>query len=199
MRRQSLNILIVALGIALAGCTNNPPPSGALPAVSFNDTKPYVLDVARIEIVSKFAAPSSAPHIEFQLNVSPENAFKRWVQDRLQPKGTAGVLRVVINDASATETIIPKDPNKSALDLTNQDQSKIDMSLDVALQMLDDHQLVMSEVTGRASRSRTLPTGIKLNERDKMLHDMVVDLTRGLGQELDPQIQATFRQKLMIE
>ena len=199
MRREPLRYLVVVLGLAVAACSNNPPPPLTQPPISFNDAKPFVFDVARVEIVTKFVTPSTPPHIEFQLAVSPENAAKRWVQDRLQPKGTAGILRVVINDASATETNIPKDPNKSVLDLNNVDQTRIDMSLDVALQILDDRQFVTAEVTGKASRSRSLPTGIKLNERDKILHDMVIDLVRGWGQEVDPQIHNTFPKSVLVQ
>jgi hypothetical protein len=189
--------MLVILGLALAGCSNTPPPMGAPPPISFADEKPYAFDVARVEIVSKYVAPSTPPHIEYELAASPENALRRWAQDRLQPKGTVGTLRVVINDASATEVTLPKDPNASTL-FNNGPQSKIDMSLDVSLQMLDDRQFVVSEVTGKSMRSQTLATDLKLNERDKILRDMVVDLVKGFGQQVDPQIRTAFQKNLIF-
>jgi hypothetical protein len=66
------------------------------------------------------------------------------------------------------------------------------MSVDVALQMLDDHQYVVSEVTGNQARSHTELEGQKLNERDRLLYDMVQDLVTGLSKEIDPNIRATF-------
>ena len=70
--------------------------------------------------------------------------------------------------------------------------ARVDMSVDVALQMLDERQFVAAEVTGKANRSRTEPEGQKLNERDKLLYDMVEDLMQGFNSEVDPGIRSTF-------
>jgi hypothetical protein len=191
MRRFMTRYLILVLGLAVAACSNNPPPTDKFPPVSFRDQKPFVLDIAKVEIVNKYQSSSVAPHIEFDMPVSPENAMKRWIEDRIQPRGTAGTMRVVINDASATETPLPKNPDESEL-FTKRQISRIDMSIDVSLQMLDERQFVKAEVTGKASRSRTLPEGLKLNERDQILYDMVVDLIKGAGSQIDPQIANTF-------
>jgi len=182
---------VLAVALVLAACANQPLVADKFPPVSFADQKPYVFNVARVEIVSKYTSSSQPPHIEFDMPVSPENALKRWVEDRIKPAGTTGTLRVVINDASATETPLPRDTSASQL-FTTQQTSRIDMSANIALQILDERQFVKAEVTGQASRSRTLPEGIKLNERDKILYDMVIALVRDVGTEVDPQIQATF-------
>jgi hypothetical protein len=197
MRRATLKLFIVAVGLALAGCTNNPPPSSALPPVSFADQPPFVLNVARIEIVSKYNAPSTPPHIELTMPVTPENAIRRWVQDRIQPRGTQGTLRVVINDATATEANLPKDPNASMFN--DEPQSKVDMSVDVTLQLLDDRQFVSAEVSGKASRGDTLRSGLKLNEHDRILYNMVVEVVKAMGDEISPRIKTTFFNQLMIQ
>jgi hypothetical protein len=184
-------LVVVALGMALAACANKPLVADKFPPVSFADQKAYFFNVARVEIVPKFKSSSNPPHIEFDMPVSPENALKRWVEDRIKPNGTNGTLRVLINDASATETPLPRDPNASQLFNTEQTE-RVDMSINVALQILDERQFVKAEVTGQATRSRTLPEGIKLNQRDRILYDMVVELVRNMSKEVDPQIQATF-------
>ncbi len=184
--------VVLAMGLLLAACSNKPPPSSNFPPVSFTDLKPYSFNVARVEIVPQFTSSSNPPHIEFSMPISPENAFKRWVEDRIKPVGTKGILRVIIKDASATDSPIPRDPNASQLFNTEQ-TSRIDMSLNVSLQILDDRQFVTAEVTGQAGRNRTLPEDIKLNQRDKILYDMVVDLVRNLDSQVDPQIESTLR------
>jgi hypothetical protein len=187
-----MHFAVLAIGLLVAACANKPPPQDKFPPVSFTDLKPYSFNVARVEIVPEFKGSSSRPHIEYSMPVSPENAFKRWVEDRIKPVGTQGILRVVIKDASATETPIPRDPNASQLFNTEQ-TSRIDMNLNVSLQVLDERQFVKAEVTGQAGRSRTLPEDIKLNQRDKILYDMVVELVRSLNGQLDPQIQGTLQ------
>jgi len=191
MRRPLIRFLALALALLLAACANNPPPMENLPPVSFAGKPPFVFNVAKVEIVPKFVSSSTPPHIELVMPVSPENAIRRWMQDRIQAKGSSGALRVLINNASATETPLAKEEGFSAM-FTTQQTSRIDMSVAVTLQMLDERQFVKSEVTGEASRSRTLPEGLKLNERDRILYDMVVDMVTGLGQQIDPQIQNTF-------
>jgi hypothetical protein len=191
-------LFILAIGLTLAACANKPPPSDRFPPVSFADQKPYVFNVARVEIVSQYVSSSKPPHIELDMPVSPENAMKRWVEDRIKPVGTSGVLRVVIKNASATETALPRDPNASQLFNTEQ-TSRIDMGLNIALQILDERQFVKAEVTGQAGRSRTLPEGIKLNQRDKILYDMVVDMVKGLGTQIDPQIESTLQPYMSMQ
>ena len=197
MRHPILKFMVVAVGLSLAACASGPPPSSALPPVSFADQPPFVLDIARIEIVTNYAAPSSAPHIELTMPVNPENAIRRWVQDRLQPRGTAGTLRVIISDASATETTLPKDPNATVFN--DEPQSKVDMSVAVALQLLDDRQFVVAEVTGKASSGQTLRSGLKLNEHDRLLYDMVIALVKSMDGEMSPRIRTAFHNQLMIQ
>lgn len=195
---RARHLFIVAIGLGLAACAGGPPQPDRLPPVSFADQKPYVFNVARVEIVPQFTSSSTPPHIELTMPVSPENAFKRWVEDRIKPVGTAGVLRVVIKDATATDTAIPRDPNASQLFNTEQ-TARIDMALNVSLQILDERQFVKAEVTGQASRNRTLPEGIKLNQRDKILYEMTVDLVKSLDVQLDPQITSTLMPYMTVQ
>jgi len=198
MRRFALRyaVLVAALSLSasLAACANNHPPAENLPPLSFADKPPIVLDVARIEIVSKYQAPSTPPHIELGLPVTPENAFRKWVQDRLQPRGATGTMRVVINNAAATETTLPQD---NASMFNNQPQTKVDMTLDVSLEMLDDRQFVTADVSGHASRSETLFTDLKLSQRDRILYDMAAKVTNAVGDELAPRVLTTFHNKVM--
>ena len=196
MRLITLRYLVVGMVLAVAACANNNPPSSALPPMSFANKPPIMLNVARIEFVSEFAPPSGGPHIELQIPVAPENAIRRWVQDRIQPRGTNGVLRVVIRNASATETTMPRDPNATVFN--DQPQTKVDMADDVALQVLDERQFVTAEVTAQASRGETLFTDLKLNERDQILYDMVATLTNALGDQLSARVVTTFHNQILF-
>lgn len=190
---MSLRHLALMIGFcaALAACSSSSPPMRHFPELTFRNQPPIQLDIGRIEVVPQYQPPAEAPHIEFDMPVSPENALKRWVQDRLQPIGRTGTLRVVIRDASATETPLRTDKGFTGMFKKEQD-AQVDMSVDVALQMLDDKQFVIAEVTGKQSRSHTELEGMKLNERDKLLYDMVEDLMKGFNSEVDGNIHATF-------
>jgi hypothetical protein len=192
-----LRTLVAVVVLGLSACASANPPVNQLPPLTFADKPPFVLNVARIEIVSQYVAPSTAPHIELGLPVTPENAIRRWVQDRIQPRGTAGTLRVIIKNASATETPVPRDPNASNL-FGDQATTKVDMEVAVTLQILDDRQFATAEVSGQASRGQTLLSDLKLNERDRILYDMVGDVVNALGTELSPRISTAFHNQLML-
>lgn len=187
--------LVIGLGVMLSACSSVNPPPSRLPELSFSQFAPYRLNVGRIEVVSQFQPVAQAPHIEYDMPVAPENAIKRWVQDRMQPVGRTGTLRVVIRDASAIETALKTDTGFTGM-FKKEQASRIDMTADIALQMLDDRQFVIAEVSGQAAASHTTLEGQKLNDRDRLLYDMVVQLITNLNSQVDPNIQANFRQWL---
>lgn len=187
--------LVIGLGVMLSACSSVNPPQSRLPEMSFRQAAPYRLNVARVEVVSQFTPVAQPPHIEYDMPVAPENAVKRWVQDRLQPVGRTGTLRVVIRNASAVEVPLKTDTGFTGM-FKKEQASRIDMAVDVALQMLDDRQFVVAEVTGQAAASHTTLEGQKLNERDRLLYDMVQGMVNDMNSQVDPNIQAIFRQWL---
>lgn len=191
MRPLRLVALAFGLGLALAGCSSAEPPSGRLPEMTFAHLRPYSLDVARVEVVPDYAPPSGPRHIEETMPVSPENALRRWVQDRLRPIGSQGTLRVLVHDASATETALPTDKGFSGMFKTEQ-ASRVDVTLSVTLEVLDSQQSVLSDINTTVSRSRTTPEGMKLNERDRLLYDLVEELMKDYNMQVDQEIPTVF-------
>jgi hypothetical protein len=179
------------LGLLLAGCGAVNPPAGRLPEMTFRNLPPIQLNVGRIEVVSQYTPPGAAPHIEFDMPVAPENAIKRWVQDRLQPVGRSGTLRVVIRDAEATEVALKTDQGFTGM-FKKEQAARVEMKVDVALQILDERQFPVAEVSNRAFITRTTPEGLKLNEHDKILYDMVEALMRDYNDGIDPSIHQTL-------
>lgn len=183
--------LALGLGLVLTCCSGVNPPMHRFPELTFTSSPPFQLDIGRVEVVSQYQAPAQAPHLEYDMPVSPENALKRWVQDRLKPIGRSGIMRVVIRNASAIETPLKTETGVKSV-FEKQQVARVDMAVDVAIQILDERQFVKAEVTGKVERSRTEPEGMKLNERDKLLYDMVSELMQAFNAEVDPQIRNTF-------
>ncbi len=183
--------LVFGLGLTLAACAGVNPPVERFPKISFHDQTPFQLNVGRVEVVSQYQAPAKPPHIEYDMPVSPESAVKSWVEDRLKPVGRSGILRVVIHTASATETPLKTDRGVKSV-FEKQQVARVDMAVDVSLQILDEHQFVTSEVSAKIERNRTEPEGMTLDQRDKLLYDMVVDLMKGFDADISPNIRNTF-------
>ena len=182
------------LGLTLSACSSAPPMQ-RLPDMTFLYKPPIRLNVARVEVVSEYTAPTVRPNIEYDMPVSPEAAVRKWAQDRLKPVGTSGILRVVIHKASATENPLKIDESLGGM-FKKEQAARVDENLDVTLQMLDDHQFTVADVTGKSFRSRTEPEDQKLNQRDQLLYDLTYDLVRGFDEEVEPNIRTGFNKWL---
>jgi hypothetical protein len=193
MERSWIRVVGVCfgLGLTVSACSNSAPPMQRLPDMTFLYKPPIRLNIARVEVVSEYTAPTVRPNIEYDMPVSPEAAVRKWAQDRLKPVGSTGILRVVIHKASATETPLQTDQSLGGM-FKKEQAARVDENLDVTLQMLDDHQFTVADVSGNAFRSRTEPEDQKLNQRDQLLYDMTYDLVRGFDDEIDANIRTGF-------
>lgn len=188
-RSLRLFAAVLFLGSAVSACTNTPPPH-RLPELNFRNQPPILVNVASIEVVSdRQNAPVS--DLEASLPVTPENAVRTWARDRLVKIGHAGILRVVIHNASASETYLKVDSGVSGA-FKKQQASRIDMAVDVSVQMLDDRHFVAAEASANEAVSRTTPEDQSLNDREQQLFDMVDGMMRNFDGKIDPAIHNTF-------
>ena len=128
--------------------------------------------------------------------VSPEAATVRWAQERLRPMGRSGFARVVIKDAKVVE--VPLKVDKSIGGLFKQEQSeRYDAALDVAVEIRDERGMVVADVVARATRSKTVPEGASLNERDRVLHEVAESLVRDIDAQMDGLIRSYLSRWVM--
>jgi len=183
--------LAAGFGLVLASCSSVHPPMQRMPQMTFSNLPAYNLAVGKVDVVSEFQSSGKAPHIEYDIPVAPQDALLRWVQDRLHPVGGTARLRVTIRDASAVEEVLPTDKSLGGM-FKKEQASKVTMHLKATLQIIDERCYPIAEVNGEAERDRTTLEGQKLNERDKMLYDMVEDLMLGFNSQVDPNIGQVF-------
>ncbi len=193
--RPSGAVAAVLLTLTLGAC-EVPPPQQALPQLTFAHLQPYRFDVGTVEIVDQYQAPMRDPNVEHVMPLPPAAAVKRWAQDRLQPMGTTGAVRVIIRDASVVEVPLKTDTGLAGL-FKQQQAERYDANLELALQVLDERKLAQAEITARSQRSRTMPEGVTLNERDRIWFGMVEDMMQDLNAQLDRLIPQYFGSSLM--
>ena len=180
---------VILATFALPACQNVKPPMQKLPDISFANLRPINLDVGQLEIVPEYQSPGRSPNVEHLMPVSPEGAAVRWAQDRLKPVGSTGYARVTIKDAKVVVVPLKTDKGVAGLFKTEQEE-RYDASLDVAVEILDQRHLpIGSDVVARASRSRTVPEGITINERDRVFYEISEALAKDIDQQLDQLIR----------
>lgn len=193
--RPSRAALAVAAVLALSACESKPPIQ-RLPDITFTDKRPIQLDVGQLEIVPEYVSSAARPHVEQTMPVSPENATVRWAQDRLKPMGRSGFARVVIKDASVVEVPLAVDKGLTGM-FKDQQSARYDGALDVAIQILDDRHLPVADVVARATRTKTVPEGATLNERDRVLYEISESLIRDIDTQMDGLIRSYLNRWVM--
>src|SRR3989338_4130263 len=93
-------LLITVSLIGLSACSSTPSTqSKPLPELSFTNVTPYHVDAAKVEIENKYVPGSDPKDISSTFAVSPDVAVRRYAENRLQPGGTQGALKLIIEDA----------------------------------------------------------------------------------------------------
>ena len=161
---------LLAVAVIAVGC-EVPLPSRDSTAPSFAHLPPLVFDLERIEVVERGAAPHPSD-VDHLFPIPPAVAARLWVEDRLQASGHVGVLRVTIDEASARSTPFATNKNLEGL-LTEEQAERIDARLRVTIEAIDGNGEVNGSATAEAKRSRTLPEGITLAERERHYEEIV--------------------------
>jgi hypothetical protein len=185
MRRLRL----VLLGILLAGCANydsfEPPP------LDYSDRTPLRFAVDSVAVQSAYIPPGQAPHVEHTLILSPEEALRRLLEQRLQAAGGAGRLQAVIVDASVEDETLQTETGVRGW-LTTKPAARLTSRVKVRVDRLDDSGLVTKSVTTAATRSRSVPEGATFVERQRIAYELVTELVDDLDAALLAGLRESF-------
>ena len=175
--------------VAVAACSTKPAVQH-LPDLSFADRKPVLLDVAQLEIVSQYQPPGKAPNYEHLMPISPEAAAIRWAKERLRPVGKTGFARVVIKDGAVIRTDLKVDTSVKGM-FKDEQAERYDGTLEIQVELLDARHLpIGTDVTARATRTRSLPEDVTVNERERALFDVTESMARDIDTQLDGLIRS---------
>jgi len=196
MRVRPFRLAFAMAALLVVGACENKPPVQKLPEISFADKAPIKLDVAQLEIDSEYRSPARLPNYEHLMPVSPEAATIRWAKDRLKPLGRTGFARVVIKDARVIQTQLKTDTGLTGMFKEEQGE-RYEGTLDVAIQILDQRHLPVADIVTRATRSRTVPKDVTVNERDRILYEITESLIKDVDAQADGLIRSYFARWIM--
>ena len=179
----------MALFIGLLSACASPAPTQRLPEITFSHLQVYKVDVAKIEVENRYSAPLKAPHIVHLLPTTPEKALERWLKDRFQAVGQTGSLRLIIEDARATETALTLDKSLKG-HLMKQQSQRYDMAVLAALHILDETGKTIGTARARAERSITAREDISLKDREKLWFDTVNRLMTDFNKVMEANVQS---------
>lgn len=178
---------LLSAALLLSACEVDPPIT-ATQQLTFANMPAISLNVGHIEIVDESEPTGRPPHIEHDMPVAPSVAIHRWVQDRIKPIGTSNIVRIIIRKAEALEEPLPTDHGVMGI-FKSEQVSRIRIAVDVSVQWLDDRSFVRADASATSLRFRTLPEGLKLNERDQILYELVEETMKSFDREIEPRIR----------
>ena len=194
MRCQKIFIrlsLFFVLGLFLVSCSTIVKRQN-FEDMSFKHLPPIVFNVARVEIVGEFKSPLLDPNVEHNFPVTPQVAIKSWLSDRVYAAGTKDFLQVTIIDASAKITELETNRDLEGW-LTTEQAERVDARLEVRFDIANDSGKTGPYATAQAKRSRTLPEGASLNDRDKIYFD----LTSAIMNDFNASMEQALRKYLV--
>ena len=121
--------------------------------------------------------------------VTPSKALEKWVKDRFQAVGQSGSLRLIIEDARATETALTLDKSLKGR-LTKQQSQRYDMAVLATLHMRDGTGRAIGTASAHAKRSITAREDTSLNDREKLWFDTVNLLMIDFNTVMELQVQS---------
>lgn len=187
MRAVLVSLLLVG---GLAACQSTPPPA-TYPQITYLNEQPIRLDVAAIEVNVAYRPPLKAPHVEQRFPVSLSDTVARWAKDRLRAVGNSGTAVFTVTDASVIEEELPT--RKGLTGLVNTDQAaRLKGRMAARLEVSQGGGLATGFAEANAVRTRTIPEGITLAERDDVFYAM----EEAMAKDLDRALEAVVRDKL---
>ena len=142
------------------------------------------LPVSRVSIISQANQSERLPHVENQMQMTPEKALKNWALVRLRPDyKTTDKAEFVITQASMEREDAP------TASFFTYNNYKYNLNYTVVLRILnkDAEPVRTIEVSGFASRE--LPQKASIEQRDNMFAHLLLDMEEQLDSKFPEEIK----------
>jgi hypothetical protein len=183
-------VLAIAATLALGACTSAPPRPQAR-QISFANLAPISFDVARIEVVQQYQPPQVAPNVDHLTPISPSDAIRRWANERVRAMGSSGTMRVIIKDASITETHLAGTTGVRGAFTTDQSE-RYDGRLSVDLVVEVPTRRFQGYTGATVARTISVPENVSLQGREDAWHSLVERMMADLNAKLEEGIDGNL-------
>lgn len=192
MNRRGL--LVGASALVLAACTS-PPPSPKFPQITFTHLPSIRLDAQSLQVVDASVSPGRSD-VSAGMPVPPAIAARQWANDRLVPAGNSGSIIFTITESSVVETRLERTQGVRGVVTTDQSE-RYDGRLAAKVEIRDAVGGRNGVISAEATRSRTVPENLSLNERDKIWFEITEAMINDLNGELEQAINQ-FLQPFLV-
>ena len=181
---------MVLFGLFVAAC-ETPPSQSNFAEITFGHLPEIKLNVAEIVYQSDYQAPKALPNVDHVFPVPPQQAVRRWSDDRLQAVGVQNKAVLILKDASVIEERLETKGGVTGA-FTTQQSERYTARMAVEINIVDDFGNTLSTVNAQTERSTTTAEDLSLREREEVWFKLTEDVMRDLDQQLEPVIRRVF-------
>lgn len=179
---------VLGLTALLAACSSAPERL-VLPEITFENQPKLTFAASNVETVVEYQPTAQPPHIELNIPQPPQVVAQRWARDRVAPDNSQqNTVRVVIRKASVTETDLRKTPGLRG-NFTEDQIARFDTDVEMSVQLHDVRGFRLAEASASAKRSNSMREDATLNDRDRIIHDLVRETMMDINRELERNIR----------
>ncbi|NKB60563.1 MAG: hypothetical protein GKS00_30005 [Alphaproteobacteria bacterium] len=186
MRLKGWRFMVLLAAFSLTACAAVAPPR--FPEITFTHLPPIKLDVAEIVYAPRYQPPLTEPHVGHEFPQPPAVAAERWIADRLTAVGSSGQARVIIHQATATETKLNKKGGLTGAFTTDQ-AWRYDGRIEMVIEATNPNRRLKARVAAAANQSRTVPEDATLLEREEVWFSLTENLMRKFNDAFEAQIR----------
>ena len=176
--------------LSLQSCSLSSGPEPAL-GLNFEDLKPYLVDVAAVEVVEEYTSRFDDPFVEHLSPVTPIQGLREWVTARFRAVGSVGTLRIIVTDAGIIGKSLDTNRDFKALFISEQGAEFMG-TVSVTIDVLDAQGISLAHVSVHASASKTLAEDASLRDRDYAMFSLTESLLKAFSREASRQINQYF-------
>ena len=178
-------MVVIMLG-GLTACVSEP--RQIFPDVTFTHLPGIQMAVSDITIEQRYKSPMTAEYAEHRIPLNPQTVMARWPGDRIAQTGGEASATFIIMDASVKEYGLDTDGNFTAY-FTDEQALRYEATAEAMFQVSSHDGNTYGKVRARVTRSVTVPENASLNERDKILFNLITALTREFDVQMEQEIR----------
>lgn len=182
---------LAALGLTvlLAACSSGPPERLFLPEITFEQSPKLTFAASNVETVVEYQPSAQPPHVELSIPQPPLVVAQRWARDRVAlDNSQQHTVRVIIKKASVTDTDLKKTPGLRG-NFTEDQIARFDTDVEMAVELRDARGFRLAEASASARRATSMSEKANLNDRDRIIHDLVRETMMDVNRELERNIR----------
>lgn len=193
-----VSVMIAFSGLWLTGCSDDPPKEPLVPVeLSFTRYLPIYLNVANVDFVEEYKSPGREPNVEHLLPLTPAEAMRTWIKDRVRAVGLNHTLQVIIRDAKVVAVELPAQGEGVQEYFSGAPDRRYDARLEVELRVYGDTAMSQASIVVVATQSSTISKAATVYERKAAFMDILYRLMESSNAELEKQIFKYFTPYIM--